>query len=165
MRLAEAKYDNSVTGCCAPLDASRWEGQRFTWEGKRFMRDHVRAFMHVPLNFGAAMRRMHAEIEAAGAYPEEPLWLTDEVSPWGSDLYMAVDEDVPGAQMAEISGRFSTKVFEGPYRDAPKWVEEMKDYVASEGEKIDKIFFHYPTCPDCSKKLGKNQAVLFARLV
>jgi hypothetical protein len=120
--------------------------------------------MHVPLNFGSMMRRLHAEIAASAAYPEEPLWLTDELSPWGSDVYVAVDEAVPGAQMAEMSGTFLTKVFEGPYRDAPRWVEEMEEYVAGRGEEVDKIYFFYPTCPDCSKKLGKNQAVLFARV-
>jgi hypothetical protein len=164
MRLAEARYDNAVTGCCAPLDTTRWDGQRFTWEHKPFVRGHMRAVMHVPLNFGSVMRRLHAEVEAAGAYAEEPLWLTDELSPWGSDVYLAVDKDVPGARMAELSGTFLTKVFEGPYRDAPRWVAEMKTYVAAQGEELGKIYFFYPTCPDCSKKLGRNQAVLFARV-
>jgi len=164
MRLAEAKYDNAVTGCCAPLDRDRWEGRRFTWEHKPFVRGHIRAIMHVPLNFGSVMRRLHAEVEAAGAYPEEPLWLTDELSPWGSDIYLAVDRDVSGAQMGELSGNFVTKVFEGPYRDAGKWVDDMKRYIAGQGEELEKIYFYYPTCPDCSKRLGKNEVVLFARL-
>lgn len=164
MRLAEARYQNATTGCCAPLEVARWDEQRFTWDHKPFVRGHIRAVMHVPLNFGSVMRRLHAEVEAAGAYPEEPLWLTDELSPWGSDVYLAVDANVEGAQMAELSGTFLTKVFEGPYRDARKWVEEMTRYVAGQGEQLEKIYFFYPTCPDCSKKLGKNQVVLFARL-
>ncbi|MGE0160372.1 MAG: hydrolase [Gemmatimonadales bacterium] len=164
MRLAETKYDNAVTGCCAPLDRDRWDGQRFTWNDKPFVRGHMRAVMHVPLNFGAVMRRLHAEVAAADAYAEEPLWLTDELSPWGSDVLLAVDRDVPDAVMSELSGTFLTKVFEGPYRDAPKWVEEMEDYVAAQGEQVEKIYFFHPTCPDCAKKLGKNQAVLFARV-
>jgi hypothetical protein len=120
--------------------------------------------MHVPLNFGSVMRRLHAEVEAAGAYSEEPLWITDELSPWGSDVYLAVDRAVPGVPATELSGTFLTKVFEGPFRDAGKWVQEMKDYVADQGEELEKIYFFYPTCPDCSKKLGRNQAVLFARV-
>jgi hypothetical protein len=164
MRLAEAHYDNTVTGCCAPLDVARWDGQRFTWDKKPFVRGHIRAVMHVPMNFGSVMRRLHAEVEAAGAYPEEPLWLTDELSPWGSDVYLAVDRTLPGVPTTELSGTFLTKVFEGPFRDAGNWVQEMKDYVAAEGEELEKIYFFYPTCPDCSKKLGRNQAVLFARV-
>jgi hypothetical protein len=164
MRLAEARYDNTLTGCCAPLDAPRWEGKRLTWIEKSFVRGHMRAFMHVPLNFGSVMRRLHADIAAAAAYAEEPLWLTDELSRWGSDVFVAVDRDVPGAEMARLSGTFLTKVFEGPYRDAGKWVERMKAYVAEQGEALERIYFFYPTCPDCAKKLGKNQAVLFARV-
>jgi hypothetical protein len=107
---------------------------------------------------------LHAEVEAAGAYPEEPLWLTEESSPWGSDVHLAVDRDLPGAEMSKLSGTFLTKVFEGPYRNAGKWVEEMKAYVAAQGELLERIYFHYATCPDCAKKLGKNQVVLFARV-
>jgi hypothetical protein len=164
MRLAETKYANTATGCCAPLDRDRWDGRRVTWAHKRFVRGHMRAIMHVPVNFGAVMRRLHAEVEAAGAYAEEPLWLTDEVSPWGSDVYLAVDRDVPGAQVVELSGTFLTKVFEGPYRDAPRWVEQMKEHVAALGEELDELYFFYPTCPKCSKTFGKNQVVLFARV-
>jgi hypothetical protein len=40
----------------------------------------------------------------------------------------------------------------------------MEEYVAAQGEGVEKIYFFYPTCPDCSKKLGKNEAVLFARV-
>jgi len=164
MRLAEAKYDNAVTGCCAPLDRARWDEQRFTWKDKPFVRGHIRAFMYVPLNFGAVARRLHADIEAAAAYPEEPLGITDESSPWGSDLYIAVDKNVPDVEMSRLSGTFLTKVFEGPYRDARKWVDEMKAYVAAKGETLERIYFYYATCPDCAKKLGKNEVVLFARV-
>jgi len=164
MRLAETTYDNETTGCCAPLDTARWDERRFTWTRKPFVRGHVRSFMHVPLDFGAVMRRLHAEVEAAGAYPEEPLWLTDELSPWGSDVYLAVGQEVPGTPMSELSGAFLTKVFEGPYRKTGEWVEEMKKYVASQGDVLERMYFFYPTCPDCSKRLGKNQVVLFARV-
>lgn len=164
MKLVEARYDNRETGCCAPLDAARWDGRRVTWQDKPFVRDHIKAFLRVPLNFGAVMARDHAAIEAAEAYPEEPLWLSDEVSPWGSDVYLAVDRDVPGVRMEKLSGTFLTKVFEGPYRDVGKWMRAMEDDVRGQGEGVEKIYFFYATCPKCAKRLGKNQVVLFAKL-
>ena len=164
MKLTETRYDNSSTGCCAPLDVARWDGRRIDWHDKAFVKDHIRAFLHVPLNFGAVMKRDHAAIEAATAYPEEPLWLCDEVSPWGSDVYLAVDRDVPGTRIERLSGTFLTKVFEGPYRDAREWMREMEDYVHGQGEELEKIYFFYATCPKCAKRLGKNQVVLFAKL-
>jgi hypothetical protein len=163
MKLAQANYDNRETGCCAPLDASRWDNQRVTWHDKPFVRGHVRSVMHVPLNLGAVMRRLHRAVEGAAAYPAEPLWLSDEVSPWGSDVYLAVEGDVPGRSVERLSGTFLTKVFEGPYRDAPKWLREMHEHARRQGESVEKVYFFYATCPSCAKRLGKNQVVLLAQ--
>lgn len=164
MKLAETHYDNSETGCCARLDTARWEAQRITWEDKPFLKDHIRAVFHVPVNMGRVLARNHAAIEAAEAFPEEPIWLSDEESPWGSDVYIAVDRDVPGAKIEKLSGAFLTKVFEGPYRDAGTWVREMGQYVRSQGFNADKVYFFYATCPRCAKRLGRNQVVLFAHV-
>ena len=40
----------------------------------------------------------------------------------------------------------------------------MTRYVTDQGEELDEVYFFYPTCPDCSKKLGRNEVVLFARV-
>jgi hypothetical protein len=119
--------------------------------------------MHVPLDFASVMRRLHRSVDSAAAYPEEPLWLSDEVSPWGSDVYLAVDGDVPGRPVERLSGTFLTKVFEGPYRDAPKWLHEMHEYARRQGEEVEKVYFFYATCPACAKRFGKNQVVLLAK--
>jgi hypothetical protein len=164
MKLSEANYDNAETGCCARLDEARWDGQRVTWKDKPFLRDHVRAWFHVPLNLGRVLTRDHAAISAAEAYAEEPLWLSDEDSLWGTDLYIAVDRDVPGAQIEKLSGTFVTKVFEGPYKDAGKWARKMGQYVRQQGLECDKLYFFYATCPRCGKHFGRNQVVLFAQV-
>jgi len=164
MKLADTKYDNSETGCCAKLEPELWDDKTFEWRDRPFLKDHMRAFLHIPLDFGSVISRDHAAIEQAAAYPEQPLWLTEEVSPWGSDVYVAVDRDVPKATMVKLSGTFMTKVFEGPYRHIGKWMTEMEQLVAAKGRKIDKTYFFYATCPKCAKHYGKNQVVLFARL-
>jgi hypothetical protein len=165
MKLSETHYDNTKTGCCAPLDAARWEGATVEWTNKPFVKDHIHAFMHVPLDFGSVMAREHALVERAEAYPEDPLWLVDELSPWGSDVLLATDREVPGAEMVHLSGTFMTKVFEGGFRQIGTWVEAMEKDVASKGRKIDKLYFFYATCPSCAKKLGKNEVALFAKVV
>ena len=164
MRLVEANYDTQETGCCAKLDVELWDGRELVWEDKPFLRDHIRELLHIPLNFGSVISRDHAAIESAEAYPEEPIWLTDEVSPWGADIFVAVDRDVPNVQMERLSGRFLTKVFEGPYRSVTTWVREMEDYVQGQGERLEKLFFYYATCPKCAKHFGANRVVLFAKL-
>jgi len=164
MKLAETQYSNQETGCCARLDEARWDKQEFVWKDKPFVKDHIREFLHVPLNFGSVMARDHAALQQAQAYAEEPLWLVDEVSPWGSDVYMATDRDVPNMPMEYLSGTFLTKVFTGPYRDIGRWINQMEAYVKDQGRKLEKLYFFYATCPKCAKHFGKNQVVAFAKV-
>ena len=164
MKLAETHYDNHETGCCAKLDEARWDGQEFAWKDKPFVKDHIREFLHVPLNFGAVMTRDHAAIEQAQAYAAEPLWLVDEVSPWGSDIYTATDRPVPDMPTEYLSGSFMTKVFTGPFREIGDWISQTKTYVSEHGKAVDKLYFYYATCPKCAKHFGKNQVVVFAKV-
>lgn len=164
MKLEETNYDNSETGCCAKLDTKLWDGRELDWKDKLFLKDHIRSFLHIPLNFGSVISRDHAAVQNAAAYPEEPFWLTDEVSPWGSDVYLAVDRAIDGAQIEKLSGKFLTKVFEGPYRNAGKWVRDMEEHVARQGQTTKKLYFYYATCPRCAKHYGKNHVVLFAQV-
>jgi len=103
-------------------------------------------------------------IGAAKALELPPVCLSDEDSPWGSDLYIAVTKDVPGLQMTQISGTFLTKVFEGPFKNAPRWAKEMEEYVKGKGRELQKIYFFYTTCPACAKVYGKNFVVLLAQV-
>lgn len=165
MRLEQTRYDNSETGCCARLDRKLWDGRELEWKNKLFLKDHIRSFLHVPLNFGSVISRDHAAIENAEAYPEEPFWITDEVSPWGADIYVAVDKDaIPGASIEKLSGKFLTKVFEGPYRNVGKWIRDMDSYVDDRGHDVQRLYFYYATCPKCAKHYGKNEVVLLAQI-
>lgn len=164
MRLEQTNYDNSETGCCAKLDTKLWDGRELDWTNKLFLKDHIRSFLHVPLNFGAVISRDHTAVQNAAAYPEEPFWLTDEVSPWGADVYLAVDKAMDGVQIEKLSGKFLTKVFEGPYGNAGKWAREMEEYVTRQGQTMKKLYFYYATCPRCAKHYGKNHVVLFAQV-
>lgn len=150
--------------CCPEGFPSEWDQREIHWEDKRFVRGRVRGFLHIPLNFSSVLARNVALIEAAGAMPEEMLVISDENSLWGADMYLAAAKDVPGAQMARLSGTFLTKVFEGPYKQIPAWIKQMKSYVASQGKELKRLFFMYRTCPKCAKKYGKNYVVLLAQV-
>jgi hypothetical protein len=90
--------------------------------------------------------------------------LSDDRSPWGADIYIEVKSAVPGATMDTLSGTFLTQVFEGPFRDAGKWVEQMRAHVTSRGRVLEKLYFGYTTCPKCAKAYGKNYVVVFAKV-
>ena len=96
--------------------------------------------------------------------PEAMIVLSDENSLWGSDVYIEVTKDVPGADMATIAGTFLCKVFEGPYRNMRKWIEEMKSFVQSTGKRFQKLYFFYTTCPKCAEKYGKNYVAILAHI-
>ncbi|HNQ34455.1 MAG TPA: hypothetical protein PKN80_00100 [bacterium] len=151
------------TGCCDPFDPGPWQEKEITWREKLFVKDHVTSFLHVPLNMGGKIVKNLGLIEKASARATR-LMLTDEKSTWGSDIYIDVAREVPGAQMATISGTFLTKVFEGPYRNAGQWAEEMKAYVKGQGKQLKKLYFSYTTCPKCARAYGKNYVVLFAQV-
>jgi len=152
------------TGCCEPFNPEPWQENEVTWNSKMFVKERVTSFLHVPLNFGGKVVKNMELIEAAGAEAEHQLMLTDENSLWGADIYIDVSREVSGAQMTTLSGTFLTRVFEGPYKNAGKWAEEMKEYVKSKGKELKKIYFSYTTCPKCAKAYGKNYVVLFAQV-
>jgi len=155
---------NASTQCCPRFEPALWDEKLITWENKPFLKDHVVSFLHIPLNFGAVMKRSMATIEAAGAAADEMIVLSDEKSLWGADVYIAISKDIPGARTTTLSGSFLAKVFEGPYRDIGKWIGQMTSFVKSRGKALGKLYFFYTTCPKCAKKYGKNYVVILAQV-
>ena len=159
-----AQNETSETGCCPRFNPEAWEAKEITWTEKLFVKDKVRSFLHIPLNFGQVMVKNMEKIQEAGASAKETIVLSGEESMWGSDIYIAVEKDFPGSNVAKISGTFLTKVFEGPYKDMGKWIRDMNSYVASKGKTAKKMFFYYTTCPKCAKVYGKNYVVILAEV-
>jgi hypothetical protein len=160
----DSPYPNSETGCCLRFNPEPWNEKEITWEEKLFVKDRVRSVLHIPLNFGRVMRRNMEKIIAADAATPEPIVLSDENSLWGADVYIAVSKPVAGADMRTISGTFLSKVFEGPYKNVWKWMQEMKAYVGSTGKQIRKMYLFYTTCPRCAKYYGKNYVVILGQV-
>jgi len=163
IKVAKPKTD---TGCCPRFDPGLWDGKTVKFDDRLFVRDRVTSVFHIPLNFGSIMKRNMAKIENANAVPpkKDYIVLSDETSPWGSDVYIAASRQVPDAENVKISGTFLTRVFEGPYKNVNSWIEEMKQYVFSKGKEIDQLYFFYTTCPSCAKAYGVNYVVLLAKV-
>ena len=157
-------YEESETGCCPRFNPEPWDGKEITFQDKLFVKDHVRSFFHIPLNFAQVMVRNMERIKQADALVPTPVMLSDEKSLWGADIYIAVAKEVPGAEMVRISGNFLSKVFEGPYKNAGQWAKEMKAYVKSKHKDFKKMYFFYTTCPKCAEFYGKNYTVILAKI-
>lgn len=152
------------TGCCDPFDPAPWRDRELTWTNEPFVRARVRAFLHIPLNMGATVTATMAKVVAAQAAHPVQLMLSDEDSLWGSDVYIHVTRDVPGATMAPLTGTFFTRVYEGPYRMVGRWMRDMEAAMAARGTPAQKLYASYTTCPRCAKAYGKNYVVLFAKV-
>lgn len=154
--------------CCPKFDPEPWERKTLVWKDKPFIKDSIPVFLHIPWPpmIGRLMMRMWKSAEAAGAAPElkDFLCLATDPSPWKCEYYMAVTKDVPTMENVKLSGTFLTRVFDGPYNAVPKWIKEMDGYVAQQGRKVEKYYFHYTTCPKCAKLHGHNYVVAFAQV-
>lgn len=150
--------------CCPKFDPKPWENKTITWKNKPFVTDNALCLFHLPLNIGQVIPRMWQKVQTAKAESKDFLMLFYDPSPWKTELYLPVSKQVPDIKNVTLSGTFMTKVFEGPFKDAPKWVQQTEAYVKSKGKTIKKIYFYYTTCPKCAKKWGKNYVVAFAQI-
>lgn len=147
------------TGCCPRFEPDLWDGKTFDLSGYRFVRVLSRSFLYMPLNLGTVLARTAEAVEKAGAMPKDRyLILSRDLSPWRCEHFYLVEKDVEGLQTAGISASFLAKVYEGPYKDLPKWMKDMKHATGLSGP----VYAFYTTCPNCAKVYGKNYVVLLA---
>lgn len=155
-------YDQSdnPTNCCPRFKPEGWDNQDLHFRNKRFVKATTKSVMHLPIDMGKVFARTMQAIEDADALaPDDVIVLSRDVSPWKAEHFFAVSKDVPGQEMAQLSGDFRTKVFEGPYSDARKWYGELVESVGGDKKKPPDTYFFYTTCPKCAKHYGKNYVV------
>lgn len=152
------------TGCCPFFHPEKMDGQELVFADKLFLKDHINSFFYIPLNYGKVMEKNFALIEKNHAMPKEQLVLSGETSMWRSDVYIAIDKAIAGAQLTKLPGTFLAKVFQGSYKRMGSFIDSMKAYVKSRGKEMRKMYFYYPYCPKCAKTYGKNYVVIFAKV-
>ena len=163
--LPKFNMDSSETGCCPRFDPTGWDNEELEFHERLFVRSTTANFLHIPLNMASMTKKTWKRIQEAEAAPtDEYLILSTDPSPWRGEHYFAVTKDVPNAEMVRLTGHYLTKVFEGPYRDAGKWVQEMQRFIPSKGKQLRKLYFFYTTCPKCAKHFGKNYVIAFGEV-
>jgi len=164
MILMKKTAERPETGCCPRFDPKPWDGKVFTWKNKKFVKDRVFTIFNIPINFASVIKRIWGKIEAAGAEMPDYMGLSDHTSMWNMDIYVAVDKKIPDAENVTISGKFLSKVYEGPYQDTGKWCRDFEKYAKKKGLKYTKIYMWYTTCPKCAEHYGKNYVVIIAKV-
>lgn len=161
------KYDisDNPTNCCPSFKSEGWDQRELHFSNKRFVKAKTRSLFHIPINMGKVFSSTSDAIENASAYDENDLViLSRDPSPWTGEHYFSVSKHVPGQEMVRLSGDYLTKVFEGPFKDVPKWEKQMEEFVNSKGKKVNKTYYFYTTCPKCAKFYGKNYVVAVAEV-
>ena len=163
--LPKQDMDKSETGCCPKFNPKPWEEENVTFDKKLFVKAKTMNFLHIPLNMGSVIGKTWEKIQKAGADSKnEFVILSIDSSPWVGEHYFAVNKDVPDVETTRLSGTYLTKVFEGPFKEAGKWVKQTQDYIKSKGKTLKNLYFYYTTCPKCAKHYGKNYVVAFAQV-
>lgn len=155
---------NQNTECCPKFDPAPWEEKIFDWDEKKFIKEKVFTLFFMPVNFGSVIRKMVGKVDKAGAGTPDGLCLSDHTSKWNMDLYLAVDKEIPNAGNVTLSGKFLSKVYEGPFKNTGKWCEDFESYAKKNGFEVKKWYMWYTTCPKCAKKYGKNYVVIIGQL-
>jgi hypothetical protein len=150
--------------CCPKFDHTPWDEKVIEWENKRFVKDKVLTLFYMPVNFGGVMKKLDRKVREAEVNIPDYLCLSDHTSKWNMDVYLAVDKELPDAENVTLSGRFLSKVYEGPFKDTKKWSDDFEVYAKEQGHEIVKWFMWYTTCPKCAKKYGKNYVVIIAEI-
>lgn len=152
--------------CCPKFDPTLFENKEIVWNDKMFIKEKTCSFFYMPLNMNSMMKKAWDKIEKANASPDMKDWLmlSQDLSPWKCEHYLAVSKEIPNSENVKLSGTFLTKVFEGPYREAKNWYKEMQSLAQEKGVYKSNIYFYYTTCPKCIKKWGKNYVVGFLKI-
>lgn len=164
---AVPKYDMSdnPTNCCPRFKPEGWDEQELHFKDKLFVKAKTRSLFHIPMNMGKVFSSTSDAIENASAYDENNLIiLSRDPSAWMSEHFFSVAKDVPGQKMVRMSGDYFTKVFEGPFKDVPKWEADMDEFIKEKGKQVKNTYYFYTTCPKCAKFYGKNYVVAVAEV-
>ncbi|NAY91346.1 hypothetical protein GTQ34_05385 [Muricauda sp. JGD-17] len=155
--------------CCPVFQPKKWEGKTFEWNRKKFIKESVPTFFHIPLPpmIGKRVTKMTKLAEDAkklDVNKEDMLLLFMDPTAFRSEMYLSVTDVVPGATNATLTGTFVSKVFDGPYKAVPKFMKQMDAALEKQGKKTKNHYVHYAYCPKCAKEKGHNYMVLFAQI-
>lgn len=158
------KQAEKESTCCPQIDPTYWDDKVLQWDNRKFIKDRVRTFLFMPIHFGGVMRSLDAKVRQAGATMPDSICLSDHTSKWGMDVYLAVDKEIPDASNVTLSGKFYSRVYEGPFKDTRKWCKDFEEKAKARGLTIKKWYMWYTTCPKCAKRYGKNHVVILTEV-
>ena len=120
--------DKKTEECCPKFHSEKWDNKTFNWVDKPFIKASIPEFFHIPYPpmIGKKITKMMKMAEEAHKLSEDVediLLLFNDPHPFRADMYLSVTDQVPDAKNTQLSGTFITKVFDGPFKDVPKFMK------------------------------------------
>lgn len=150
--------------CCPKLKVSDWDDKMLNWQNKNFVVGKVRTFFYMPVNFGKVITKLINLVTAEGGELEQNLCLSDHLSIKQMNILLAVNKKINGVENITLTGKFYSKVYEGPFKDTGRWCANFEKVLASKKLTMEKMYMWYTTCPKCAKKYGHNYTVIIAKV-
>ena len=163
------KEKQEIRECCPLFHPEKWDGKTFNWDQKQFIMESIPEFFHIPYPpmIGKKITKMMKLAEEANSLSEDmedTLLLFMDPNPFKGELYLSVTGEVPDAKNTTLTGTFIAKVFDGEYKEMPKFIKEMDAFLSHQNNKAGNYYVHYAYCPKCAKEAGHNYMVMFAEV-
>lgn len=163
--LINLSFADDSRQCCTLLNEDDWQQKEHIWNNRVFYTQHYNALFYIPLNIGKIISTSYEMLDKKGLLKKDGLILCRNESFWGGEICIEITETCPDLNTVTLSGHFISKFYEGSsYKDSGSWHNDMKQYVDSLGLHALEYCSYYATCPDCKKKFGKVQTVIFAKI-
>ena len=156
--------DDEQKECCPKFEPEKWDDKVNDWTHKRFIKTKVATFLYMPVGFGSAMTKLQKLAEHSEGESEESLCLSSHKTKWSMDVYLEVTKEIADAENISMSGKFYSKVYEGPYRNTGKWMEDFDRIMLEKNYEVYQYYTWYVYCPKCAKKYKKNYVVIFGEI-
>ena len=150
--------------CCPKFEPTSWDEKVIEWKDRKFIKSKVFTLFYIPLNFGGVMKKLDEKVRKGGGTIPDHLCLSDHTSKWNMDVYLAVDKEIPDVENIAVSGKFFSKVYEGPFKNTGQWCKDFEALARNKNLNVMKWFMWYTTCPKCAKKYGKNYVVILGKI-
>jgi hypothetical protein len=151
--------------CCKWVDKTKWDKKTHVWKDKPFYTAHYRSILCMPLTMGKIMNNMLPELAKKKLLKDDSIMLCRNEGMWGGDINIELNKVDPELPIEKISGKLFSMYFEtNSYRDVGKFFTSTKNYCEAQGWKPTELMSYYCTCPTCTKKFGKMQIVILAKL-
>lgn len=150
--------------CCPKFDPKKYDNKTLIWKNKVFIKAKAPTFFYIPIGFGRVMTKLQEKVDKANVKILDNMCLSLHESKWSMNVYLAVNKKIKDEDNVLISGKFFCKVYEGPFEDTGKWMEDFEKVLKKNKMISKKFYMWYTTCPKCAKKYGHNYTVVIAEI-